>query len=205
MRFSGCAVSLALVLLAGPARAQGSAAVEAHLEAGALLSSLDPGTAAAERIRDWPYGLRLAGSVADGVWVANGEVATLFFREDREDEADRYRTSAKFLSLAAGLRTPPLHLGRYGLRAGANVGTTWLSASRALKGRPAPILAPAPGAAEAVPEPRIRSGFFVEPRIQIQGREIGFVARYRVYDGTSSLQQMLLVGWSIQVRGAEPR
>lgn len=201
---AGVALGLGLLVLMSPGSAWGQGRVEreTQIEFGGLLSSMDPATAAAEGIRGWPYGIRIGGAVAEGMGIVSADVGTLSFPEDRRGGAARYKTSAYLGSVAVGIRTPRIRTGRYDIIAGTNVGTTWMNAFRSRRGWSGSTGASLPDSLEGVADPQIRSGLFAEPAIQIQGEEVGVAVRFRVYDGSSSLQRALLVSWFLRMGDA---
>ncbi|HEX6373458.1 MAG TPA: hypothetical protein VF006_31325 [Longimicrobium sp.] len=184
------------LLLAAEAAAQAQPQLDTRISFDLLTSSVERDAAEEAGVATQGYGLQVNGSVtAFRVLAVSLDLGVLGLKDERQFRQNTTQgeksssIDAGMFAVAVGLRTPPLALdGATGPRvsAGVNAGYTGLDIDRTI--------------AECVDchneELSLRAGSFLEPALHMTFGRGGLSARYRLYNGESSFQDALMIGYS---------
>lgn len=188
-------VAGALLFLPGArAAAQSLPSPNVRLGLEMISSAVSPEVAAERKTGDRVWGGHLlVGLTWLRVVSLNGEIGGLWLRDDArfsQETTGGTKSSGvtgAHVSVAAGLRTPPLAVGGGGttaLSAGVNVGTTYMRVTRAIE-----------NCVDChVDELELRAGEFLEPGVQLSFGQLAVGARYRLYGAASDLDNSIVIG-----------
>lgn len=187
-------VAGALLLFPGAAGAQSLPKPDLRLGLEMISSAVAPEVAAERKTGDRVWGGHLlVGLTWARLVTLNGELGGLWLRDEArfsQETTGGTKTSGvtgAHVSVAAGLRTPPLVVGGGGktaLSAGMSVGTTYMRVTRAIE-----------SCVDChVDELELRAGEFLEPGVQLSFGQLAVGARYRLYGASSDLDNSIVIG-----------